>query len=205
MAKDAHNHDEDEVNAAGAHTLFRRSHLMRVGAHLRSLRQGKGLSLRALAEQTGLSVAAVRGLEAGEVNPSLTTVLAIADAIGADLDRIVETAREDDARVSVRRTSDGAQETGFAGAALGAVVQTLDRSEPLPSLEGSYPTLAFVVDGCASAETSDGERYALNAGDTLHGQPRAITSVAAAQSGGATLLRVVDRRRPLAGSPVERS
>ena len=56
-----------------------------LGAEIRLARQARGLSQRALACAARTSQSVVARIEAGRVSPSLTTLAAIADALGVDL------------------------------------------------------------------------------------------------------------------------
>jgi transcriptional regulator with XRE-family HTH domain len=55
------------------------------GDHLRSLRQGRGLTQAALAEKSDLSVDAVRRVERGIFSPSLQTVGKLAKGLNVSL------------------------------------------------------------------------------------------------------------------------
>lgn len=54
----------------------------RMGIRLRELRQARRLTQEALAERAGLSYKFVGELERGRGNPTLTTLAALADALG---------------------------------------------------------------------------------------------------------------------------
>lgn len=51
-------------------------------AHLRTLREGAGLTVYALAKRAGLTPQFVARLEAGDRSPSWETACALADALG---------------------------------------------------------------------------------------------------------------------------
>jgi transcriptional regulator with XRE-family HTH domain len=54
----------------------------RLGARIEETRKGKGLSADELAEKAGVGRATVIRVEAGAPNPAITTILAIANALG---------------------------------------------------------------------------------------------------------------------------
>lgn len=60
----------------------RKEVLRRLGERVRGLRRAKGLTQEALARSLGLSVAYVSLIERGGRNPPVTTVVAIAHALG---------------------------------------------------------------------------------------------------------------------------
>lgn len=53
------------------------------------LRRSRNLSLRKLANDSGVSVAAIQDLEAGNSSPSLLNVLSIAEVLGEPVDRLI--------------------------------------------------------------------------------------------------------------------
>lgn len=57
-----------------------------LGARVRETRQGAGLSQAALAEQAGVTNETISRLERGAFEPSLSTIVAVADALGVELD-----------------------------------------------------------------------------------------------------------------------
>ena len=58
-----------------------------IGARIRNTRQSRGLGLKDLADQVGLSVQGLIGIEKQKVkNPGIRTVVAIADALDVSLD-----------------------------------------------------------------------------------------------------------------------
>ena len=60
----------------------RKEILRRLGERVRGFRRAKGLTQEALARSLGLSVAYVSLIERGGRNPPVTTVVAIAHALG---------------------------------------------------------------------------------------------------------------------------
>ena len=65
-----------------------------LGARLRELRQGSGLSLRALATRLDISPSAVSQIERGVMRPSVSRLIAYVTAIGVPLAAVFETSAE---------------------------------------------------------------------------------------------------------------
>lgn len=57
------------------------------------MREAKGLSMNQVAERSGLSQQMVSYVERGMRNPTLETLLRMADALEADLSRVIHQAR----------------------------------------------------------------------------------------------------------------
>lgn len=60
----------------------------KIGAHIKEIREGMGLSQRDLAERARCSKSAVGGIEAGLSLPSLALAARLADALDTTLDDI---------------------------------------------------------------------------------------------------------------------
>lgn len=56
-----------------------------VGRRLRELREAKGISMRTLAAQSGLSANALSMIERGKTSPSVSTLYKLADALGVPI------------------------------------------------------------------------------------------------------------------------
>ena len=61
-----------------------------LGSHIRKIRKSKGLTLKDLAEKSGLSIPYLSDIERGAVNPSLKTLQSIAKALELSLPEIVD-------------------------------------------------------------------------------------------------------------------
>src|ERR671924_1945970 len=82
--------------------------LAEVGPRLRRLRERRGLTLTALAAQTGISKSTLSRLETGERKPSLELLLPLAEAHHLPLDELVGAPRVGDPRVRLApRTRNG--------------------------------------------------------------------------------------------------
>jgi transcriptional regulator with XRE-family HTH domain len=76
--------------------------LAEVGPRLRRLRQRRGVTLTALAAQTGISKSTLSRLESGQRKPSLELLLPLAAAHHLPLDELVGAPRVGDPRVRLR-------------------------------------------------------------------------------------------------------
>jgi transcriptional regulator with XRE-family HTH domain len=64
-----------------------------LGARLRELREGTGLSLRAVARRLDISLSAVSQIERGVLRPSGSRLIAYVTAIGVPLNEVFNTGR----------------------------------------------------------------------------------------------------------------
>jgi transcriptional regulator with XRE-family HTH domain len=87
-----------------------------LGARLRELRTGAGLSLRALAAQLGISPSAVSQIERGVMRPSVSRLIAYVGAIGVPLSVVFETGIEKAPEGQAGTDPTGADPTGAATA-----------------------------------------------------------------------------------------
>jgi transcriptional regulator with XRE-family HTH domain len=62
--------------------------LKEFGKNLKKLRTEKGFSTRKFAIEADISASSLARLEAGQTNPSLTTLLKLADALKVDLNKL---------------------------------------------------------------------------------------------------------------------
>ena len=155
---------------------FGRERLRALGRRLRELREVRRWSLKRLAKESGVSVAAIQKIENGETNPNLLTVLALADLLGESLDRLIAVSRRASEASNVVR-----------GALPGKSLNT----NPLPSIDrprmqsrlialaggtslkpSEMPRdgalFAYVLDGSLQLEFADGTSEQLATGDSIH-------------------------------------
>jgi transcriptional regulator with XRE-family HTH domain len=88
----------------------------KIAANLRALRAGRNMSVVALAERSGVARATLTKLEAGRGNPTIDTLYALADALGAALGDLI--GEPGTSRVEVLRAGEGAHVTGAVSARL---------------------------------------------------------------------------------------
>ena len=106
------------------------------GANVRALRARAGLSALELARRSGVARGTLAQLEAGQGNPTVDTLYALANALGVPLADLLEREQEPGA-VHVVRAEEGAS---VDGAALGA--RLLERFER-PGLIGELYAIRF--------------------------------------------------------------
>lgn len=166
----------------------RDTEIRRIGRQLRLLREKSGRTLAQLAEVAGLSERAVRELEAGRTNPSLTTAVGIAEALGVSLDELVAAARYN------------LPPADFTPApAEGEAVLT--RQLPTPRMRARLvdlhdkpeadlpagPIFGHVLDGVIRVAL-DGQETGLNRNDSFHAQARVLGGWQAGARGGRLLV-----------------
>lgn len=144
-----------------------------MGERLRELRQGRGLSLRALAAETGLSAGMLSQLERGVTEPSLATLRKLADVFGQSVSTLFDdpkapavwvskpgersSIRTPRGRVQYERLTPGAGQLEVLRAVLEPGEATSDEPWSHPSVECVYVvrgTLQAEVDGRSSSVLS---------------------------------------------------
>lgn len=91
--------------------LIRMDHAQVVGRNVQRLRLANGLSLAELAAAGGVSKTTLHGIEQGDGNPTLSTLWALATALGTPLGSLIDPPA---ATVEVVRADEGAQAEGEA-------------------------------------------------------------------------------------------
>jgi transcriptional regulator with XRE-family HTH domain len=185
---------------------FRKEDLTRLGRILRQQRTDSGLTLRGLAERSGISAGAIRAMESGGSNPSLTTVMAVVEALGLSVDALIEAVSASSPRVAVvTRAAAGDKDLseGLAGNALSARIVDLPAKALRPAAEVAVdrPSFGMVTAGEVLATTATGERVRLDTGDAYHAQPAQVQTLAGGRNGPARLIQVVDLRPDRGRSP----
>ena len=152
-----------------------------VGPRVRALREGMGLSLRDLAERSGVSAPMLSQVERGETSPTLVLAARIASGLELSLSQLL---RLDEGRnVAIVRAGQGrarvrrghrteeltpplpGQRADVSLHELAPAAVTGGRGDPPLHEPGSRET-AVVLDG-EVALIVDGERYELGAGDSV--------------------------------------
>ncbi|MGW9111902.1 helix-turn-helix domain-containing protein [Microbacterium sp. NPDC055683] len=159
-----------------------------IGERVRAARRAREWTLDRLAERSGVSRRMVVNVESGEANPSIATLLRLAEALGIGLPSLVEPPADTGSRVT--RAGEGAVLWSGAGGGRGVLVTgeevpevfelwewTLapgERHASVPHTAGARELL-LVVDGEVVIEVGE-ETHALSAGDALRfdgGRPHA--------------------------------
>jgi transcriptional regulator with XRE-family HTH domain len=153
---------------------FGRAHLRSVGRRLRSLREARRWSLKRLAGESGVSIAAIQKIESGESNPSLLTVLAIAEVLGESVDRLVAASRKAGQLSHVVRGA--SPERPLGSIALPALhhpriksrLIALAARSSLNDIPKDGALFAYVLDGSLQLRFADGTLEQLGTGDSIH-------------------------------------
>jgi transcriptional regulator with XRE-family HTH domain len=149
-----------------------------VGLRLRQLRTERSLSIRALAEMSGLNFNTLSLIENGKTSPSVSTLQQLARALGAPLTAFFE--RLQPPRQVVFQKAGGRPRASFAYGLLEDLGDglTLAGGQPLlvtmkPGADsGPDPILhtghefVFCLDGCLTYQVA-GQEYTLEPGDSL--------------------------------------
>ncbi|MER5730952.1 helix-turn-helix domain-containing protein [Streptomyces sp. NPDC002138] len=123
-----------------------------VGPRLKRLRARRGLTLAALAEETGISKSTLSRLESGQRRPSLELLLPLADAYRVPLDDLVGAPEVGDPRVRLTPRTMASGGTSVALSRSPGPLQAFkmviaDRgAEPAPRTHEGYEWL-YVLDG----------------------------------------------------------
>ncbi|GAA3006962.1 DNA-binding protein [Streptomyces fulvorobeus] len=90
------------VGMSAAHHIGKKDRLAAVGPRLRDLRRRHGLTLAALAEQTGINESTLSRLEGGSRKPTLEMLLPLAEVYAVPLDELVGAPRTGDPRIHLK-------------------------------------------------------------------------------------------------------
>jgi transcriptional regulator with XRE-family HTH domain len=187
---------------------FRREHLRSFGRRLRQLREARSWSLKRLASESGLSIAAIQKIESGEANPSLLTVLAVAEVLGEPVDRLIGDSRQAGRAVKVVRgtlAQRGARiqhlSSELAEPRVDSRLVVLSAREALKAavLPESGSVFAYVMDGALKVTFADGASRELAVGDALHASKPLPTVWSNPLSRRSVILCISDRREAATG------
>ena len=149
-----------------------------VGEHVRRLRQGRGLSGRELAAQTGFSPSFISQVETGQASPSISSMERIAHALGVTLGEFFVVAAAGEGghvlRAEARQTMESGWSTatvealGPRGQSLEAMLITLAPGGRSGKHPYGHPTeeFAFVLEG-EPALTLGPQEHVLGKGDSV--------------------------------------
>ena len=149
-----------------------------VGRRLRELRTERGLSIRALAQQSGLNVNTLSMIENGKTSPSVSTLQQVAGALKAPINAFFETHIYPQTivyqRAGNRQLAAFTHGTladlgaGFTHSGLEPFVVTLEPQADSGDTPIVHTGLEFVycLEGCITYEV-EGETFTLDSGDSL--------------------------------------
>ena len=153
-----------------------------IGPKLRELRQQKSLSLKQLAERSGVSAAAIHKIERNDMVPTITTLMRLATALNRSVAWFVsEDEHEDRPAALIRSRERRPVFTSKAGLALEGIsgpygrfliAGAMARVEPRATsgrapMEHLGEELVYVLDGSIEIHVA-GEAFRLRRGDALH-------------------------------------
>ena len=168
----------DNQNKNLVPTRFGEAEIRRLGRYLQRERKALDLTLRKLAELSGVSVASIRALEAGRSSPSLTTVMSVVGALGTSIDKVIANIDIGENRVVVTRAAEQVDTEGYnlseglIDAALrGKILAVAPGTQnQVPDEIANAPSLCMVIGGVVVVTLEDSDRIKLLPGDTYHAQ-----------------------------------
>jgi len=153
----------------------------RLGARVRDLRWGRGLTLEEFAERSGVSRAMISKLERGEKNPTLVVAAKLAEGFGITLSQLVgmEERREvvvvpRDRRMVMRDPDTGFERQLLSPSFGGRGVEFIRNVIPEGSTSGEFPPHRrgveeyIVVEKGRLKAVIGGEEYLLEEGDAMY-------------------------------------
>ena len=164
---------------------FGHENLPALGSRIRALREGRRWSLKRLAAESGVSVAALQKIEQGAANPSILTILALVEALGEPIDRLIESARDTGRSIRVTRAGEATQPI-ILGPGKALALQNVTRDVAQPRMQAliadfspgsstdgdrldlSASLFCFVLKGGIRASLPEGDAAELKSGDALH-------------------------------------
>jgi transcriptional regulator with XRE-family HTH domain len=155
----------------------------RMGARVREMRRGRGLTLEELAERSGVSRAMLSKVERGEKNPTLVVAAKVAEGLGVTLSRLVgmEERQEVILVPRERRMVMRDPESGFERQLLspefgGRGIEFIRNVVPEGATSGEFPPHREGVEEYIVVERGQlravlgGEEYLLREGDAVYFQ-----------------------------------
>jgi len=145
----------------------------RVTALLRAVRKQRGLTLEALAQQTGLTKSYLSKVERGHSTPSIAVALKVARALDVDVGRLFsDGAAEEKITVDRAAKGDGTRYRVLASSLLGKtmspfVVRPTDRATDDPHPEHAGQEFVFVHTGRVELDYGD-QTIVLGPGDSAY-------------------------------------
>lgn len=177
-----------------------------VGARIRKIREEKGLSLHELSRLTGFEEDFLAGIESGDVQPQLGTVIKLSKALDSAFGRIVSgvgdrlfsiTRKNERRTVSRSSDHDGKQHLyaykslapDVKGRHMEALVVQLEQAQAKDISIHEGEEFIFVLNGIVELQIGD-ESFDLEPGDSVY-YLSTIPHFIAAKSGRATILAVL--------------
>lgn len=182
------------------HAEFGDDQLRALGRRLRELREARSWSLRRMAAESGVSVAAIQSIESGGANPSLVTVLALAESIGEPVDRLIASSRAATLGAHLGQGRLGDLSADLVGPSLrprmAARLLVLPARRGIDAVAEDDAVFYYLLDGRVRFSFADGGTDTLDTGDSLHlaaGLAQRCTNLLNRRS---RILLFTDRREP---------
>ncbi len=153
----------------------------KLGARVRELRRGRGLTLQGLAEKSGVSRAMISKLERGEKNPTLVIAAKLAEGLEVTLSQLagMDGRREivivpKDRRMTMRDPETGFERQLLSPAFTGRGLEFIRNVVPEGATSGEFPPHKkgveeyIVVERGRMRAVLYGEEYVLEEGDSLY-------------------------------------
>jgi len=192
-------------------TGFGAKDLRALGSRLRHLREQRQWSLKRLAQESGISVGAIRKIELAQSNPSILTILSLVEALGESIDRLVSAAREGEVRITVTRgnarlekpADTGDRTRDLANPAMRCAIVTLPAGRARKDAGGREMAFGYILDGAVSVADAD----PCNDGDAFHVSSLSRFPLKSAGAKQARLLLVTDlaKNGPDAEGPADQN
>lgn len=158
-------------------TEFGADQLRALGLRLRQLREARTWSLKRLASESGVSVAAIQKIEMGMTNSGLLTVFALSEALGEPVDRLVRISQLESrvrkfvhVAVPRRPTRDLDLSGNLSDARMKGSVMVVPAGQRVTHSpdSASGPRFAYVLSGKVAVMFADGVTEQLATGDAMH-------------------------------------
>jgi transcriptional regulator with XRE-family HTH domain len=148
-----------------------------LGQRLRTLRRTRNLSLRKLANDSGVSVAAIQDLEAGNSSPSLLNVLSVAEVLGEPVDRLIAASMQPDnslwhirGKLHEHSRNRGRSLGQLSEPRMRSAILSIAAKSKLKDAErpAALPMFAYVLEGDVDLLFVAGRKERLAANDAVH-------------------------------------
>ena len=177
--------------------------IQKLGSQLKSVRERRGMAMRAVAELAGYSVTHISQIERGRTCPTIGALARIARALGCGPSYFLESQPRPEVHFESRGGAHSAEKSGqgwdlswispgIAGGKLAAgilEITSAQASKPV-HVNPPYSVLMHVVSGEAKLQTAAGEHH-LGAGDAFHLSANVEADFTAVGPGGFQALYLV--------------
>ncbi len=162
---------------------YRIDHIVsRLGEKIKNMRTERGLSLKDLANKSGVSAAAIHKIESNGITPTITTMMKISDALGKKVSHFIEEKKEDsdvvfvsaNEREPILTFKKGLELQGISATKYGDFIMTAAYSVlEVGASSGKTPMkhrgeeLVYCINGKVEFQVYD-KTYTLAPGDSIH-------------------------------------